>query len=235
MPPQNCTIPRSATWCVDLSRARILFIHFSQVAPYLTLFLNGVGWSNGFPRLMSNDQLVIALKRAQELGGARCTNIGDITCDVAGGLEFMTKATTLSSPFFKVQPSEPSLPKVQIMSVDILPTSIPLDASRHFSSALMPYLERAMGWYSSDASSHPGMGEALERATVAVGGALVDKHRWLQQGVDKWHAEKAQAAQPAAGASIKKKRVLLLGSGMVAGPAVDHIAQRKDVELVVGP
>ena len=185
---------------------------------------------------MNNEQLVVALKRAQELGGARCTNIGDITCDVAGGLEFMTKATTLSSPFFKVQPSEPSLPQVQIMSVDILPTSIPLDASRHFSNALMPYLERAMGWYSSDASSNPGMGEALERATVAVGGALTEKHRWLQQGVDKWRVEKkAQVIQPATGASIQKKRVLLLGSGMVAGPAVDYIAQRKDVELVVGP
>lgn len=235
MPPLNSIIPRFATPCVDLSRHVFTFSRKRQVAPYLTLFLNGVGWSNGFPRLMSNDQLVVALKRAQELGGARCTNMGDITCDVAGGLEFMTEATTLSSPFFKVQPSEPSLPKVQIMSVDILPTSIPLDASRHFSNALMPYLERAMGWYSSDASSlHPGMGEALERATVAVGGALMDKHQWLQQGVDKWRAEnKAQVVQPSI--SIKKKKVLLLGSGMVAGPAVDHIAQRKDVELVVGP
>ncbi len=178
---------------------------------------------------MNNEQLVTALKRAQELGGARCTNIGDITCDVAGGLEFMNKATTLSSPFFKVQPSDPSLPGVQIMSVDILPTSIPLDASRHFSNALMPYLESAMDWYSTEASSRPGLGKALERATVA------EKHRWLQQGVDKWRAEKAQGVQPAASTSLKKKRVLLLGSGMVAGPAVDHIAQRKDVELVVGP
>jgi len=184
---------------------------------------------------MNNEQLVTALKRAQELGGARCTNIGDITCDVAGGLEFMNKATTLSSPFFKVQPSDPSLPGVQIMSVDILPTSIPLDASRHFSNALMPYLESAMDWYSTEASSRPGLGKALERATVAVGGALTEKHRWLQQGVDKWRAEKAQGVQPAASTSLKKKRVLLLGSGMVAGPAVDHIAQRKDVELVVGP
>ncbi|KAF8634324.1 hypothetical protein AX15_000984 [Amanita polypyramis BW_CC] len=217
-----------------------------KVAPYLTLFLNGVGWSNGFPRLMSNEQLVIALKRAQELGGARCTNIGDITCDVAGGLEFMTTATTLSSPFFKVKPSDPSLPEVQIMSVDILPTSIPLDASRHFSGALMPYLERALSWYSHKTGDQVGgktndndvLGRALNKATVAVGGELIEKHRWLQQGVDKWRMETTQAVQTntptTSSASLKRKRVLLLGSGMVAGPAVDHIAKRKDVELVVG-
>ena len=92
-----------------------------------------------------------------------------------------------------------------------------------------------MDWYSTEASSRPGLGKALDRATVAIGGALTEKHQWLQQGVDKWRTEKAQAVQPAASTSLKKKRVLLLGSGMVAGPAVDHIAQRKDVELVVGP
>ena len=53
-----------------------------QVAPYLTLLLNGIGWSSAFPRLMTNEQLSVALKRAQVLGGARFTNIGDISCDV---------------------------------------------------------------------------------------------------------------------------------------------------------
>ncbi|KAK2465033.1 hypothetical protein APHAL10511_003109 [Amanita phalloides] len=208
-----------------------------KVAPYLTLFLNGVGWSEGFPRLMTNEQLVLALRRARELGGARFTNIGDIACDVGGGLEFMTTSTTLSSPIFKVRSSDPSLPEVQVMSVDILPTAIPLDASRHFSTALMPYLERAMGWYAhtdNDPVNH-ALGSALERATVAVGGALTEKHRWLQQAVDKWYAGKTHVVEPTTAdrASLKRKRVLMLGSGMVTGPAVDHIAQRRDVDLLV--
>ncbi|KAF8639309.1 hypothetical protein AX17_001590 [Amanita inopinata Kibby_2008] len=223
-----------------------------KIAPYLTLFLNGIGWSSGYPRLMSNEQLVTALERAQELGGARCTNIGDITCDVEGGLEFMTVATTLSSPSFKVRPQTksgcPSLPDVQVMSVDILPTSIPLDASRHFSNAMLPYLERVMGWYTGRESAGKDdlLGRALERATIAVNGSLIEKHQWLQEGVDKWRvtsgaAKVADASTPTPSSStsaessgaVKKKRMLLLGSGMVAGPAVDHIAQRKDVELVV--
>jgi alpha-aminoadipic semialdehyde synthase len=32
----------------------------------------------------------------------------------------------------------------------------------------------------------------------------------------------------------KKKRVLLLGSGLVAGPAVDVFVARGDVELLIG-
>ncbi|PFH49159.1 hypothetical protein AMATHDRAFT_148287 [Amanita thiersii Skay4041] len=217
-----------------------------KIAPYLTLFLNGVGWSPAYPRLMNNLQLVTALRRAQELGGARFTNIGDITCDVEGGLEFMNLATTLSSPFFKItpqtKPGEPPLPEVQVMSVDILPTSIPFDASRHFSNALMPYLERVLGYYSdmNAIGKEDWQARALERASVAVGGALTGKHAWLQEGVDKCRSELVfksssvpEATEVMPSGTLKKKRVLLLGSGMVAGPAVGHIAQRNDVELVV--
>ncbi|KAM6499393.1 Saccharopine dehydrogenase domain containing protein [Amanita muscaria] len=207
-----------------------------KVAPYLTLFLNGIGWSNGYPRLMNDEQLVTALKRARELGGARFTNIGDISCDVSGGLEFMTKATTLSSPTFKIKPRDPSLPEVQVMSVDILPTSIPLDASRQFSSALMPYLNRAIDWYSGKDQVDDHLHKALERATTAVGGELTAAHQWLQQGVDTWRAAQTAATHShtsKATGALKKKKVLLLGSGMVAGPAVDQIGQRNDIELVV--
>jgi alpha-aminoadipic semialdehyde synthase len=62
-----------------------------QFAPYLTLFLNGTGWSPTFPRLVSNEQLAIALTRAQTVGKARFTNIGDISCDV----EVRTTISTL--------------------------------------------------------------------------------------------------------------------------------------------
>jgi hypothetical protein len=63
----------------------IVFAHIfllPQVAPYLTLFLNGVGWLPSFPRLMTNEQLGAALTRAAEVGRARFGTIGDISCDV---------------------------------------------------------------------------------------------------------------------------------------------------------
>lgn len=64
---------------------RSFLLKFMQVAPYLTLFLNGVGWAQGYPRLMTNEDLVTALQRAREIGGARFTSIGDISCDLGVG------------------------------------------------------------------------------------------------------------------------------------------------------
>jgi hypothetical protein len=60
----------------------VILLNVLQIAPYLTLLLNGAGWARGFPRLMSNDQLALALEEAQGIGRARLTCIGDISCDV---------------------------------------------------------------------------------------------------------------------------------------------------------
>ena len=140
------------------------------------------------------------------------------------------------------------------MSVDILPASLPLDASVHFSGVFLPYLERLVGQYIGERDD--GVDEALERATIAEGGGLKEKHRWLQSAVDAFYeteGRKKGVFTPSAGAGdaapkvvvdkgkremqsgvLRKKRVLMLGSGMVAGPAVDAIAKRGDVQLLIG-
>ncbi|KAK7048252.1 mitochondrial alpha-aminoadipic semialdehyde synthase [Favolaschia claudopus] len=233
----------------------------TTIAPYLTLFLNGVGWAPSFPRLMTSVELIDTLSRAKAIGGARFTNIGDISCDPSGGLEFMPRSSTLSAPFYKTRPSAlpEHLPSIQMMAVDILPASIPLDASEHFSSKLYPYLENLIEWYQNGAGrkdNNAALESALERATIASEGQLKDKHRWLQANIDKFRIEEPGKQAVAAAASttplkeisgadehvgviitpmgvLQKKKVLLLGSGMVAGPAVDEIAKREDVQLLI--
>ena len=164
----------------------------------------------------------------------------------------MTKATTLSAPFYKTRPTclPAEYPPVQIMSVDILPTSIPLDASQHFSQSLLPYLESLIETF--DGSKSGEYTKALERATIAKEGKLAEKHEWLQSAVNAYHAKAATTqtvgrstetiastprAKPEATAVPQilrnRKKILMLGSGMVAGPAVNTIAKRGDVELVI--
>jgi alpha-aminoadipic semialdehyde synthase len=172
---------------------------------------------------------------------------------IQGGLEFLTKATTLSQPFYKTRPPtlSPQLPSVQMMSVDILPTSIPLDASKSFTSTLEPYLTNLIGYITMptfDGTLPPD----LERATIVSGGVLADKHQWLQPSVDEFRKARrsvetapdeiwSESAEPCetettttATGHTRKKRILMLGSGMVAAPAVDFIAQRSDVQLIIG-
>ena len=143
-----------------------------------------------------------------------------------------------------------------MMSIDILPTALPLDASRQFSREFYPYLRTLLQNMKSHGSSQEwngGSGEdakltdALEEATIAAGGQLRRKHQWLQPAVDKWHQRQrglghvdnnVPVQSGGSGASRdagpRKRKVLMLGSGMVAGPAVQEISRRKDVDLVIG-
>jgi alpha-aminoadipic semialdehyde synthase len=121
------------------------------------------------------------------------------------------------------------------------------------SSALEPYLTNLIGHITMptfDGTLPPD----LERATIASGGVLADKHQWLQPSVDEFRkARKPEETAPdaiwpesaelceaeittttTATGHTRKKRILMFGSGMVAAPAVDFIAQRSDVELIIG-
>ena len=198
--------------------------------------MNAVGWSHGYPRLITNEQLPITLELARKVAAVfgnplgRFISVGDISCDVQGGLEFLTHTTTLCDPFYTSRPPNiPShLPGVQMMAVDILPTALPNDASAHFSNVLVPYLESLVAGY--EGSDHGKLNGALDRATVAEEGQLVGKHAWLGEKVEAWRTSSSRKAQTA----TRKQRVLMLGSGMVAGPAVSEICKRGDIELIVG-
>jgi len=88
--------------------------------------------------------------------------------------------------------------------------------------------------------------ETLERAKIVNQGVITSEHSWLAPRVEGWRNTQAGSSRPispstdtarAARPSIvkdKRKKVLLLGSGLVAGPAVDVFVSRGDVELVIG-
>ena len=66
---------------------------------------------------------------------------------------------------------------IRIMSADILPTRLPLDASTHFSDVLKPYLRALISRYSGrGVRAEREYEDALSRATVASEGKLADKH-----------------------------------------------------------
>lgn len=164
-------------------------------------------------------------------------------------MEFLPRASTLSSPFFSTRPASlpAHLPSVTMMSVDILPTALPLESSEHFSQVLLPYLKTLIQSYriGNNAIVDPEekkRADALDRATVARDGALVGNHKWLEKPLGVWKdsvravSETSDSSDSKSGPPGKhrKKKVLVLGSGMVAGPTVDEICRWGDAELVVG-
>jgi len=218
-------------WIVTSSLSFTYLIFFAnQIAPYLTLLLNGVGWNVGFPRLLTTSQLALAKRLAA---------VGDISCDIGGGLEFVSRATTLDSPSYDVN-------GVTVVAVDILPASLPRDASIHFSEKLLRYVRSAVNAYKGIKGEDVEASDALKRATIGSEGRLQPGHEWLAEKVEAWRAAQAERTESKRPASAnddrmrlervgeRKKRVLVLGSGMVAGPAVDELASRSDVKLIVG-
>ncbi|KAI0819731.1 Saccharopine dehydrogenase-domain-containing protein [Trametes gibbosa] len=224
----------------------------TKIAPYLSLLLHGAGWAPAFPRLMTNDQLTTTLEIAQTLGKGRFACVGDISCDVEGGLEFLSRHTTLSSPFYTVRPATlpAHLPSLTTMAVDILPTALPLEASQHFSKAFLPYLRSVLAGYTpsgvdGEATRRTREAEALDRATVASGGELRQGWEWLRGPLGVWRdglrasappdvvSESVDADKRPAATGTRPKKVLMLGSGMVAPPAVKELCRRQDVQLVV--
>jgi alpha-aminoadipic semialdehyde synthase len=91
--------------------------------------------------------------------------VGDISCDVGGSIEFLQRTTTIDKPFFSWNPvtdivtDEISDGTVAIMGIDILPTELSVESSKHFGDALVPLLEQliATGYSTerADENLHP--------------------------------------------------------------------------------
>ena len=72
---------------------------FNSSSLYLTLTfcaVNCMYWEKKFPRLLST-------KQVQDLAEKGCPLVGicDITCDIGGSVEFVNRATSIDSPFFR--------------------------------------------------------------------------------------------------------------------------------------
>ncbi|KAJ2000123.1 hypothetical protein GGI04_004281, partial [Coemansia thaxteri] len=195
-----------------------------KIAPYTSMLVNGIYWESKYPRLMTTKDLAY-IQRQRELR-TRMLAIADISCDIAGSLEFMTHASTIDSPFFyvdavnSIQHTDVEKPGVQINSIDNLPTELPFEASKHFGDSLYPYAKAlALGDL-----AHP----VLSRAIICQDGALAPPHKHLEKSL-----AVATRGIRVASTAAQRKRVLLAGSGMVSQPLVDYLVSAKGTDITI--
>ncbi|KAF9185827.1 hypothetical protein BGZ51_002428 [Haplosporangium sp. Z 767] len=203
---------------------------YKDIAPYSSMVINGAYWDERFPRLMTTEQLKVL--QSDPANKFRMLSIADISCDINGSFEFMSHATTIEDPFFYVDAVHGKEHKdaealgVQIMSVDILPSELPLESSQHFSDSLYPFIKELI----RENYSHP----VLAGATIAENGSLKPSHETLTKVLKDTHAKenlaKIRSALPI---GTKPKNVLLCGSGFVAGPLVDYLLRDPNVNITI--
>ncbi len=146
--------------------------------PHCVALVNGLYWDARFPRLLDDSTL-----RRMHANGTLPTVLGDVACDIDGGIEWTVLATQNDEPAFVYDPATRAATVgvngdgVAIMAVDNLPCALPRDASLDFSRALIPFVRTFFG-----ARFHAGVDElpaALQHAVVVAGGALTPRHQGL--------------------------------------------------------
>lgn len=155
-----------------------------QILPYVTMLVNGMYWDARFPRLISKDNL----RQLRAKGNKTLKVVADISCDIDGGVEFLSKPTSIEQPFFTYNPEKDEIMDnvsnsgVLMLGVDNLPTELPADASRHFGQRLLPLLPSIL--LSKGSTSQEDMSDIspeMRRACLTSHGSLMPKWQYISR------------------------------------------------------
>jgi len=114
-----------------------------KIVPYISCLVNCTYWDHRYPRLITKDQL---REQYMEQNIRKMIAVADISCDIDGSVEFLTKSTQIEQPFFLYDPqsdeSRDSLEGngVLMCGVDILPSELPNESSMHFGDAMIDFV-----------------------------------------------------------------------------------------------
>jgi len=151
---------------------------------HLTVIVNGIYWTPRFPHFVSK----AGIRRLFEAEGQpRLRVLGDISCDVEGGVECTLRATDSQNPVFVYDPFADAARTgfegrgPVVMAVDNLPAEIALESSIFFSQALkhlVPAVARAdFGRALEDA----GLPPEIQRAVIVYRGQLTPAYAYLKE------------------------------------------------------
>jgi len=120
--------------------------YFKEYLDLVSWLINGIYWEARYPRVISKADL----KKAVLDGTNKLMGVTDISADFEGSIEFTSRFTSIEEPFllynpidntFKESINDLSENEILFTSVDHLPAEMPKEASNHFGSQLMPFVE----------------------------------------------------------------------------------------------
>jgi saccharopine dehydrogenase (NAD+, L-lysine-forming) len=160
---------------------------FEQYLPRLTTLVNCIYWDTPYPRLLTRDA---ARQLFSDSGAApHLQVIGDISCDIEGGIEITRKATTPDSPAFVWNPETDSTVDgvrgngLVVMAVDNLPCELPKESSTAFGNGLLPFIPALASCDFSQDFDNCGLPAELKRGTIVYHGQLTPQYQYLKKFV----------------------------------------------------
>lgn len=113
--------------------------NFERFIPYIDVLVNCILWTNKNPRLITKKYL-------SENSNIKLKIIGDISCDLFGGIEITNDVTDPAYPTYTYFPKSDTYKKgttkegITVMAIDNLPCEFPKEASAEFSHVLKNYV-----------------------------------------------------------------------------------------------
>ena len=159
---------------------------FERYLPYLSVLVNCIYWEPKYPRLVT----VEAAKALYADGQPKLRVIGDISCDVKGGIEITVKATEPDDPIYVYNPQTESIQSgveghgPVMMVVDILPSELPRESSAYFSNILKSFVPEIAGADYSVDFDGLNLPAPLKRAVICHRGALTPDYQYIQTYLD---------------------------------------------------
>jgi saccharopine dehydrogenase (NAD+, L-lysine-forming) len=155
---------------------------FEQYLPYLTVLMNSNYWDSRYPRAVTKEQVRKLFSRPQP----PCLRvIGDVSCDVEGGIECTVKSTEPGEPVYVYDPDSGAATMgvagrgPVILAVDILPSELPREASEYFSDILGPFIPAIAQADFSAPFEKLNVPPEIRRAVILYHGELTPDYQYI--------------------------------------------------------
>jgi len=159
-------------------------IFAEEYLEYITVIVNGAYWSAKYPRSITKEDIKDLFSEDKE---PRLRFIGDISCDVEGGVEATVRISYIDRPFFCYDPDEDTaINGVKgdgpvILAIDHLPTEIPRDASEFFSNTLLPFIPKIAKANYKGTLDDAGLSDEIKKSVILWKGKFTPDFEYINE------------------------------------------------------
>ena len=164
---------------------------FERYLPRLHALVNCIYWEAKYPRLVTAE----AIRSLYEEGQSALRVIGDISCDVEGSIEVTVKACEPDDPVYVYEPQTGTIRSgiegvgPVMMTVEILPSELPREASSYFGAILKGFVPAiAVADYRADFDAL-ALPPELKRAVICHRSKLAPDYRYLERHLSRAESE----------------------------------------------
>lgn len=160
---------------------------FEEYLDCVHFMVNDIYWETKYPRLITKE----GLKKAVESGKNKLMGVSDVSADEDGSVEFTSRFTSIEEPYllydpismqFKEKISSLAEHDILFTSVDHLPAEMPVEASKHFGSKLLPFIEAVVR---SDPSKpfaeQRDLPREIHNAAIVSNGEVCPNYKYILQ------------------------------------------------------